>query len=391
MVFEFLFAGTTFLFLWITVGYPIVLLFVSRLSARPPRITGELPTLAVVVPTYQAEKFIRSKLVELARSDYPVDKLEIIVVDSASSDDTIRIAEELTGPRVKIVREAQRLGKGAALAAAARATEAEIILATDVDSTFGPDVPRKMAQYFSDPSVGIVSAARILPAVNVDGPGGASDVYWRYDSFLKRHESRLFSAVGAIGEAMAFRRDTLMASDSTKKMIEGGADDTVLSYETLRRGMRIILAEDVEVCEGEYSEALPFLNHKRRVIHQNMLNLIQFSDVLMGTHPWYSLFIIPSRRVIPLLMPFCYALNFIASTVLAAGGLPIAKVFLALHLLLLGSAAAAYVPGLSRIRFFQLCNMVLVMNAAIVAAAGDVLKNRRYSTWPILSSKQVAP
>src|SRR5437879_7459744 len=46
------------------------------------------PTVSIIVPTYNESPVVEKKLRNLAEIDYPRDKVELIVVDSASSDGT---------------------------------------------------------------------------------------------------------------------------------------------------------------------------------------------------------------------------------------------------------------------------------------------------------------
>jgi biofilm PGA synthesis N-glycosyltransferase PgaC len=47
------------------------------------------PRVTVIVPTYNEARLIESKLEDIARQDYPRGRLEVIVVDSASTDGTV--------------------------------------------------------------------------------------------------------------------------------------------------------------------------------------------------------------------------------------------------------------------------------------------------------------
>ena len=49
---------------------------------------GYRPKVTVVVPTYNEAELIEGKLDNIAEQEYPRDKLEVIVVDSASTDGT---------------------------------------------------------------------------------------------------------------------------------------------------------------------------------------------------------------------------------------------------------------------------------------------------------------
>ncbi|MFZ8856528.1 MAG: glycosyltransferase, partial [Candidatus Nanopusillus sp.] len=54
----------------------------------------EYPKVSIIVPAYNEGKNIKNTLERLIDLEYPKDKLEIIVVDDGSKDNTYEIAKE---------------------------------------------------------------------------------------------------------------------------------------------------------------------------------------------------------------------------------------------------------------------------------------------------------
>src|SRR5207244_8151397 len=74
------------------------------------------PTVSIIVPTYNESPVVEKKLRNLAEIDYPREKVELIVVDSASSDGTAqqaRKAFEEMGFNGVVLEETERKGKAA--------------------------------------------------------------------------------------------------------------------------------------------------------------------------------------------------------------------------------------------------------------------------------------
>jgi biofilm PGA synthesis N-glycosyltransferase PgaC len=68
----------------------------KRWLKRPWDVKRDLqhtPTVTVAIPTYNEARHIEEKLEDVYRQVYPRDKLEIIVVDSASNDGTAKKAK----------------------------------------------------------------------------------------------------------------------------------------------------------------------------------------------------------------------------------------------------------------------------------------------------------
>src|SRR5260370_6275801 len=105
-----------------------------------------------------------------------------------------------------MVRQPEGLGKTAAQNMAVAEARGEITLFADATSRYELDVLRVMMPSFADPTVGCVAGRLIYvdPADSRVGRGALS--YWGYETFLKEHESRIFSLIGASGCLYAIRR-----------------------------------------------------------------------------------------------------------------------------------------------------------------------------------------
>ena len=95
------------------------------------------PTVTVAILTYNEARHIEEKLEDVYRQDYPRDRLEIIVVDSASIDGTAERARRWAAAHpdadVKVVEEPQRRGKAVALNTALATARGEVFVITDAD------------------------------------------------------------------------------------------------------------------------------------------------------------------------------------------------------------------------------------------------------------------
>jgi len=61
------------------------------------------PTISVILPTYQAEKYLHNCLNSIAIQDYPEDRLEILLIDGGSRDRTLEIAKNFKAFPLKIL------------------------------------------------------------------------------------------------------------------------------------------------------------------------------------------------------------------------------------------------------------------------------------------------
>jgi len=61
-----------------------------------------LPTISIIIPTYNSEKVIQSCIKAASDQDYPKNKFEIIVADNGSKDETVTISRNL-GAKVFLI------------------------------------------------------------------------------------------------------------------------------------------------------------------------------------------------------------------------------------------------------------------------------------------------
>jgi cellulose synthase/poly-beta-1,6-N-acetylglucosamine synthase-like glycosyltransferase len=119
------------------------------------------PTVSILVPACNEENVIGRILQRMTELTYPKDKLQIIVIDDASTDGTGKIAEHYseTHSYIKVVHRNEkegRKGKASALNAGFKHAKGEIILCFDADYYPQMDILEKLTKEFVDSKVGAV-------------------------------------------------------------------------------------------------------------------------------------------------------------------------------------------------------------------------------------------
>jgi len=114
-----------------------------------------LPRVTVAVCTWNRAPFLRQTLAGIRRQDYPADRLEVLVIDNNSTDDTPAVvAEFAAGPHApRHVREPRQGLDHARNRAIAEAT-GDIILFADDDILMEPDWVRQIAVPFAADAAG---------------------------------------------------------------------------------------------------------------------------------------------------------------------------------------------------------------------------------------------
>lgn len=149
--------------LWALMGM-LMLLFRTLLwfRYRIPPLAGmaDAPPMTVIIPAYNEGAMVARSIESVARARYPGERLEILVVDDGSSDDTwghIQRSAAQFPDLVTPMRFERNRGKRAALEAGFRRGRGEIMVTIDSDSVIEPDTLLAMAGAFRDPRVGAVA------------------------------------------------------------------------------------------------------------------------------------------------------------------------------------------------------------------------------------------
>ena len=140
---------------------------------RPVRIDPNYtPGVSIIIPCFEEEEWIQRTVHSCINQDYPVDKLEVIVVDDCSKDRSAERVEEIiaklkeadTGDhayrvaeRIRFFRQSANLGKRDAMARGAREAKHELLVFVDSDSFLDPFAVRNIVQPFKDKEMGGVS------------------------------------------------------------------------------------------------------------------------------------------------------------------------------------------------------------------------------------------
>lgn len=117
--------------------------------------------LSILMPVFNERATVESAIDEVLGTSYPVDDVELVIVDDGSTDGTAELLAKRPGdPRVRLVSHARNAGKGAAVRTAlehARGTYAAIM---DADLEYDPADLGKLLQPLLDGDAEVVFGAR---------------------------------------------------------------------------------------------------------------------------------------------------------------------------------------------------------------------------------------
>ena len=149
--------------LWAMMGYVLLMfrtLLWIRYKPKPPCNFDDAPSLTVIIPAYNEGSMVELAIDSVAAARYPGDRIEILVVDDGSRDDTWLYMQKAAGRHpglVTTIRFTENQGKRAALAEGFRRARGEVVVSIDSDSVIERDTLLELVGPFRDPVVGAVA------------------------------------------------------------------------------------------------------------------------------------------------------------------------------------------------------------------------------------------
>jgi cellulose synthase/poly-beta-1,6-N-acetylglucosamine synthase-like glycosyltransferase len=302
--------------------YPVSLhVWTQLVSERETTTSGHQPSVALIVAAYNEEDIIAEKIENSLQLEYPEEQLNIVVFSDASDDRTDEIVEEYEDEGVSLVRIEGRVGKTECQNRVVDLVDEEILVFSDANSMYDPDAISKLVSRFSEKVGCVVGELRYRESSDVEG----ESVYWRYESWIKRLESRFYSLVTGNGSIYAVKSDSYVSQPAD------AISDFTEPLSVVRRGERVAYAPDAVAWEETESSAADELQRRVRIITRSWNSIVRFQDLLNPFSTTRFAYQLWSHKVLRWLSPM-----FLFGILTANAGLVFVTSFLGFQLTLAG-------------------------------------------------------
>lgn len=301
---EVAFIGFLFLSVYSYVVFPPLLWVFQRVWSRPWQEGTEYLPVSIIISVYNEEAVIREKIENALALDYPDELLEVIVSSDGSTDATNEIVSGFNDSRV-VLKDFDRIGKTECLNRVVQEASGEIVLFTDANSMFPPDLLRNLSGSFCDPDVGLVTGW--TKYIKAGGGEEVTGIYAKLEKMTKYWESLVSSCVGADGAVFAIRK--------TLYRPLGSADinDFIIPLNVVGQKKRVVLDPSIFCREeatdseaGAYRRQVRITTRTLWAIRRNLgfLNVLKYGS--------FSFFLL-SHKVLRLAVPFFFLTAFVIS------------------------------------------------------------------------------
>jgi len=148
-------------------------------------------TLSIIIPVYNEADFIGQDIETIYRISFPdiISQIEIIIVDDASHDDSLKIVQSIAEKRkeITIIKHEFNRGKGSAVQTGLENARGDMFIVQDADLELSPDEIPRMIDILVSKELEMVNGSRFI-----------DDFLHAENTFLRNFANKLFSVFASV-------------------------------------------------------------------------------------------------------------------------------------------------------------------------------------------------
>lgn len=366
MILNLLFAAW-FLFGVLAFGPPLFIFLYMKHKSKQlwPTIVDShySPKVSIIIPTYNEAEMISYKLENISRLSYPKNLLEIIIVDSNSSDSTTQIVKDFSKQKsldVHLIEETERKGKSHALNNALSHCTGEVIVISDADCFWPTKLLQSALPFLADPTVGAVSGPKLLFNSKQTWVTRMEESYLKTANFLRVGESKAGSTVFFEGGFSAFKKNLLEKFDP----YQTGSDDCGSIIGVIEKNYRAMIIKEANFYSSFPPSFRGKISIKLRRINQLVRVFAKYSALLLKGRVKIKSTVVPNI-LLYLVSPIAFILFLLLSAVVVVN-----------YPLLIFSFALLLIP---QIRFYAY--QIFENNILLFISIIGVMFGKKFSVW----------
>lgn len=239
----------------------------------------KLPFVSVVIPAYNEQGTIAQTITKTLGLDYPKEKLEVIVVNDGSKDNTRQIVESLITKYVrkgvnclKLINQKNK-GKGAALNNALKKARGEFFVVLDADSYPQKDALMKLLPHFTRQEI-----ATVLPLMKLkEAKNILQKIQWceyLINFFYKKLMGLLDCIHVAPGPFSVYRKKVLISIGGFDE--NNLTEDLEISLRLQKNNYKLIQTFDTIVYTPAPTTIKSFYNQRNRWYKGSIINMVRY-------------------------------------------------------------------------------------------------------------------
>lgn len=338
---------------------------------------GFKPDVTVLISAYNEEDYIEDAVRSVFSSDYPAEKIKLLVGLDGSSDNTKDILGKLSKEYENLEYfYFERIGKNQLLNNIAPKAKTEILFFMDADIRIHDNTIGVLCSYLAKDSVGAAISSMISIGKGTQSAGGFGEVlYQKIERFFRIYESRIFSTVNALGAFYGVKKSVYRRlPDDTV------ADDFFPLLICMQKRKRVLFVPEAIVDETRTKSTQDEVQRRIRATASAMSALRYVPELLTCKFGWVSFFLW-SHKIFRWMAPL-FLFNILALT-------PFTDNVVLFYVLIIGQiylyfgALVGWLLERNKINliFFKLPLYTLSMNIGFVGAFFRFIGKKVNSHW----------
>ena len=357
--------------------YPFILWVLGNIK-KPETIDNRdpyIPSISLLISAYNEAEVIKRKIMNSLSLDYPINKIEIIVISDGSTDTTVEIANSFRDQSVKVLQIEDRVGKTEAQNQGVENSTCEILIFSDANAMYQPDAAKRIADQFSDSTVGGVCGQLVYAdESNIDSVAGVEAKYWKMEHWIKTAEAKLNILTGANGSIYAVRRENYIR-------LEGDIiSDFIEPLHILEQGAKVVYEPLAVSIEPSSKNIYAEYSGKRRIIKRSIYGLLRNKRFLNPARFGLLALALISHKVLRWLTPLLFVLLYTSSVFLVTINF-YAYIAITITFLLFLGILGLLIPDNRYAGIINSLSYILIIAISGLVATIESLLGRSESIW----------
>lgn len=234
-----------------------------------------LPKISILIPAHNEAASIGKTLRSAFALNYPKDKLEVIVIDNASTDGTADAARRFRRAKVLRIKE---MGKAVALEKGFEKSGGDVIGVLDADTFVSRNALKKMIVHFADPQVGAVTNM-----INIDKESGVLSRFQKIEYTVSGLIKKILSTIDALyitpGTLSLIRREAVKEIGFSGDTL---TEDMDMALSLIKKDYRIFHCLDARVRTVVPKTLKDWVSQRIRWYRGYMENMMKHRDLIFG-------------------------------------------------------------------------------------------------------------
>lgn len=298
------------------VVYPWLMKHRAKSIVPPKNNYNEItyPAITVVFSVFNEASVIQHKLESVFKSDYPLDKIQVLIGSDNSTDATHQIIEQFQNQynNIKLIKFAERQGKLKIINQLIDLVTTEQIIFTDANVFFEPQTFKALVYNLIAKKADLVCGNIHKFSPKQQGISDQEIFYMNFENELKYNESLYYGfIVGVEGGCYAINKKSFVKVPDGFLM-----DDFFITLDVISKKGKVVFEPDA-LCYEDVNDT-PMIEFKRkiRISLGNFRNLNYYKHLLFPIQKGFG-FAFFSHKVCRWLVPFALVFAFLFSVVLS--------------------------------------------------------------------------